>query len=196
MKRRQKRRLITTLSVLTLTGGVVVSAVAGIRIESLISNEGLSYLPAATQAWKSEAKAANPTPKPVLSHDFLGTIAIPSIHKTANIFEGTDSISLNKGVGHFLQSVMPGARDNAVLAGHRDTVFAHLGQVKLGSAVIVTIKQGTFTYLVTKIRIVGKDDRTVIVPTPIATLTLSTCFPFTFFGDAPKRYIVIAELKS
>lgn len=184
-----------TLSVIALSGGVAVSSFAGIQIETLRSNEGASYLPAATKAWKAEAQNTTAPKHAPVSHDFLGTITIPSIHKTSNIFEGTDTASLAKGVGHFVQSVMPGATDNSVLAGHRDTVFAHLGQVKIGSTVLVTTQQGNFSYLVTKIRIVGKDDRTVIVPTPIATLTLSTCYPFIFFGDAPKRYIVVAELK-
>jgi hypothetical protein len=38
------------------------------------------------------------------------------------------------------------------------------------------------------------NDRTVIVPTTDAILTLSTCYPFRFVGNAPKRYIVQAGL--
>jgi sortase A len=49
-------------------------------------------------------------------------------------------------------------------------------------------------YEVHKIRIVNSDDKTVIVPTEDAVLTLSTCYPFRFIGNAPKRYIVQAGL--
>ncbi|KGX91413.1 hypothetical protein N781_04785 [Pontibacillus halophilus JSM 076056 = DSM 19796] len=41
----------------------------------------------------------------------------------------------------------------------------------------------------------NEDDRTVIVPKPTATLTLTTCYPFTFVGAAPERYVLVAELK-
>jgi len=58
----------------------------------------------------------------------------------------------------------------------------------------VTTNYGVFVYEVHKIRIVKADDRTVIVPTQDAVLTLSTCYPFRFVGNAPKRYIVQAGL--
>jgi sortase A len=111
-----------------------------------------------------------------------------------NIFEGTSEAELSKGVGHFIQSVMPGVSDNSVLSGHRDTVFSKLGRVRLGAKIKITVESGTYIYTVNRIRIVSSDDRTVIVPTERATLTLSTCYPFTFIGNAPKRYIVIAVL--
>ncbi|MYL61096.1 sortase, partial [Virgibacillus halodenitrificans] len=38
------------------------------------------------------------------------------------------------------------------------------------------------------------DDRTVIVPKPRATLTLSTCYPFHYIGAAPERFILEAYL--
>jgi sortase (surface protein transpeptidase) len=41
---------------------------------------------------------------------------------------------------------------------------------------------------------VDADDRTVIVPTETAILTLSTCYPFRFIGNAPRRFIVTASL--
>jgi sortase A len=43
---------------------------------------------------------------------------------------------------------------------------------------------------------VDKDDRTVIVPKPRATLTVSTCYPFDYIGSAPERYILVAYLTS
>jgi sortase A len=53
---------------------------------------------------------------------------------------------------------------------------------------------GTFSYEVKRIRIVHQDDRTVIVHTDHAVLTLTTCYPFHFIGSAPDRYIVSADL--
>lgn len=126
--------------------------------------------------------------------DVIGTISLPSLMEKLPIIEGTDDAELKRGVGHFIGSVLPGIRDNSVLAGHRDSVFSNLGKLELGDLVIVRTMAGEFTYKVTKFRIVMADDRTVIVPTPTAILTLSTCYPFRFIGNAPKRYIVSTDL--
>ncbi|WP_349772340.1 class D sortase [Lederbergia citrisecunda] len=124
----------------------------------------------------------------------FGTLIIPKIDATLPIFQGADEDELEKGVGHFTGSVLPGEKDNSVLSGHRDTVFRKLGKVGKGDLLIVTTSAGEFTYEVRKVRIVDADDRTVIVPKPRATLTVTTCYPFYYIGDAPQRYVLIAEL--
>ncbi|GGI11973.1 class D sortase [Gottfriedia solisilvae] len=126
--------------------------------------------------------------------DEMGTLTIPRINAEIPIFHGTNEDELSKGIGHYAKSVLPGERDNSVLAGHRDTVFRQLGDVKLGDQLIVTTSAGTFTYEVRKIRIVDKDDRTVIIPKPRPTLTVSTCYPFRYIGPAPQRYVLVAGL--
>ncbi len=126
--------------------------------------------------------------------EMMGSLSIPKIDANLPIYHGTDEDELEKGVGHFAGSVLPGERDNSVLSGHRDTVFRKLGDVGKGDLLEVTTEAGTFTYKVRKVRIVDADDRTVIVPTPRPTLTVSTCYPFNYIGDAPERYILIADL--
>lgn len=126
--------------------------------------------------------------------DEMGSLSIPRIDAKIPIFHGTNEDELSKGIGHYAKSVLPGERDNSVLAGHRDTVFRQLGDVKLGDQLIVTTSAGTFTYEVRKIRIVDKDDRTVIIPKPRPTLTVSTCYPFRYIGPAPQRYVLVAGL--
>lgn len=129
--------------------------------------------------------------------DNIGDLMIPAIGATLPIFHGTDEDELLKGVGHFADSVLPGENDNTVLSGHMDTVFRELGEVGKGDLLIVETSAGKFTYKVRKTRIVDADDRTVIVPKPKATLTVSTCYPFDFIGsDAPERFILIADLVS
>lgn len=126
--------------------------------------------------------------------DVIGTLMIPVLNLEVNIIEGTGSEELKKGAGHFLQSVLPGEKDNCVISGHRDTIFSELGELKTGDLLIVQASAGTFTYQITGTRIVEKDDRTVIVPTDHAVLTLTTCYPFIYVGHAPQRYIVSADL--
>ncbi|MFJ7639442.1 class D sortase [Peribacillus sp. NPDC097224] len=126
--------------------------------------------------------------------DLVGELYIPKLEATLPIFHGTDEDELEKGVGHYAGSVLPGEKDNSVLSGHRDTVFRKLGEVGKGDLLITKTEAGTFTYKVRKVRIVDADDRTVIVPKPKATLTVTTCYPFSYIGSAPERYVLIADL--
>lgn len=142
------------------------------------------------------AKASGNYPNNPKIGDLMGELVIPKLGATLPIIHGTDEDELEKGVGHYANSVMPGQSDNSVLSGHRDTVFRELGKVGKGDEFIVHTADGTFTYRVRQVRIVDEDDRTVIVPKPKATLTVSTCYPFDFVGYAPDRYILIADLVS
>jgi len=118
----------------------------------------------------------------------MGELYIPKLEATLTIFHSTDEDELVKGVGHYADSVLPGEKDNSVLSGHRDTVFRRLGEVDKGDLLVVRTTAGEFTYKVHQVRIVDADDRTVIVPKPRATLTVTTCYPFQFIGDAPALY--------
>lgn len=124
----------------------------------------------------------------------IGLLTIPALNQKLPIIEGTGVAELKKGVGHFSQSVLPGVADNCVLSGHRDTVFTRLGELKKGDRFVVETAAGRFNYKISKIRIVDKDDRTVIVPTEKAVLTVTTCYPFRYVGNAPDRYILSADL--
>lgn len=124
----------------------------------------------------------------------IGKITVPKLGITIPIYEGTDEAELEKGVGHFSESVLPGENNNSVLSGHRDTVFRRLGEVEEGEILIVQTSAGEFTYRVKKIRIVDADDTTVIVPKPEASLTVTTCYPFSYVGDAPERFVLVSEL--
>ncbi len=126
--------------------------------------------------------------------DNIGSLTIPALNRKLPILQGTGVKELEKGVGHFTQSVLPGEEDNCVLSGHRETVFRKIGNLKIGDQLIVQTAAGTFTYEVNERRIVHEDDKTVIVPTNHAVLTMTTCYPFYTPGYSPDRYIVSATL--
>lgn len=130
-------------------------------------------------------------PKP---GDFFAKLQIPKIDLQVPVFEGTYEKELAKGVGHYRNSVLPGEPDNSVLSGHRDTVFRRLGEVKKGDLLQVSTKQGVFIYRVTKTWVTDANDRSVIVSHDKPVLTLTTCYPFTFIGPAPDRYVIQSEL--
>ena len=148
-----------------------------------------------TASSEKKPKVSNVSyPKQPKIGDLMGELYIPKLNAKLPIYHGTNEDELEKGVGHFAGSVLPGQNDNSVLSGHRDTVFRKLGDVGEGDSLVVSTAAGTFTYKVNKVRIVDADDRTVIVPKPRATLTVSTCYPFNYVGSAPERYILVAHL--
>lgn len=153
------------------------------------TNQVSSKPTAASSNVQKDVYKANP-----VQGDNLGSLTMPTLKQKLPIIQGTGDKELQKGVGHYMQSVLPGRDDNCVLSGHRDTVFSQIGKLKVGDPVIVETATGIFTYEVSGTQIVKEDDRTVIVPTDSAVLTMTTCYPFNFIGGAPDRYIVSANL--
>lgn len=127
--------------------------------------------------------------------EHFADLVIPKLSLRLPVVEGTGEKELSKGIGHYPESVFPGERDNAVLAGHRESRFRDIGKLKEGDTLIVATRdEGTFVFTVRKMWVTDKEDRTVIVPHDEAVLTLVTCYPFHYVGAAPKRYIVQAVL--
>src|ERR1035437_3180375 len=193
-----KNRVIRTIYVFLVLTGIGSGAYAAVQIKEMNAGSHVKYLsvPAHFYAPKTAPKKA------LVQGDLIGTLTIAALQATLPIYQGTDDNSLKKGVGHFIGSALPGLQDkvlyqnNVVLSGHRDSVFEHIGSLKLGELLVVNTASGSFTYKIVKFRIVEANDLTVIVPTPTAVLTLTTCYPFIFFGNAPKRFIVSADLVS
>ncbi len=124
----------------------------------------------------------------------LGRIEIPRIGVTAIVREGVDDSTLAIAVGHISGTARPGERGNMALAGHRDSFFRALRDIRLHDTIrIVTVEQ-SFEYVVDSTEIVGPEDTRVLDPTAGTVLTLVTCYPFTYVGHAPNRFIVRASL--
>jgi sortase A len=126
----------------------------------------------------------------------LGILLIPKINLKVPIFNDTDDLTLNRGVGRILWTARVGESGNLGIAGHRDGFFRGLQNLAPGDVVELVWPKQSDRYAVSQIRIVTPEDISVLNPTVAPTLTLVTCFPFYFVGHAPKRYIVTALLES
>ncbi|SRR6266536_890009 len=124
----------------------------------------------------------------------IAILRIPKIHVEVPVLEGTDDLSLNRGVGHVASTAYPGGNGNMAIAGHRDGFFRGLKDMGLGDKVEMETPQGTETYVIDRIIIVERSDVSVLQPRARSSLTLITCYPFYFIGSAPKRYIVQAAI--
>ncbi len=167
------------------TDQALVEAKQKISVDNVLSKE---------QAVKTDDVLPNEQAISFNKGEVIGLLTIPSLKAELPIIEGTNEEELEKGVGHYSTTVLPGQNDQILLSGHRDTVFRRLGELELGDIFRIEMPYGEFTYQIINTKIVDANDTTVIQSTaPNEILTVSTCYPFSYLGNAPQRYILTAE---
>jgi sortase A len=206
MRRFPTRRLIRDISSVLILSGLLlvldavatlvwqepVTAAIGVIMRSEVDQRYLSYKTAPLTG--SDVKALHSI-KPlgqriaylarreraqVATGDAIGQIAIPRIGNTYNIVQGTDTLSLEKGPGHYPQTALPGMGQTVAIAGHRTTYlapFRFLNDLKGGDRYQKIVKPTE----VSVINDVGYD-----------RLVLSACNPL---YSAAQRIIIFARLK-
>lgn len=123
-------------------------------------------------------------------------LIIPAINVDAPIYMGDGPEQLKKGVGQYIGSGDPGQPGNLVLSAHNDIygqIFRTLDQLQPGDEVQVQTASTVFTYIIQGWREVAPTEVSVLAPTPHASLTLISCYPY-LVDD--KRIIVTADLKT
>jgi sortase A len=126
----------------------------------------------------------------------LAIFRIPSIHLDVPIFDGTDELTLNRGLGRIEGTAQIRQAGNIGIAGHRDGFFRGLKDIQPGDPIELALSDKTEEYVVVQTQVVMSDDVEVLAPTTTPTLTLVTCFPFYYVGSAPQRFIVTASMKN
>jgi sortase A len=124
----------------------------------------------------------------------LAKLTIPRLATELYVIEGDDARELRRGPGHLADSAMPGSRGNCVIAGHRDTHFRALKDIRKGDDIVLQTDDGSFLYRVNSTSVVSPSDTRSLKPTREAILHLITCYPFYYAGAAPKRFVVEASL--
>ena len=123
----------------------------------------------------------------------IGVLEIPRLGLSSVVLEGDETAALLLGVGHLSDTPFPWRDGNSVFAAHRDTFFRGLGKIRPRDVITFRTADAEFSYRVQETKIVQPTDVGVLAPTRSATLTLITCYPFTYIGPAPQRFIVRAE---
>ena len=109
------------------------------------------------------------------------------------ILEGDEERQLQLGAGHIPGTALPGEAGNVVIAAHRDTFFRPLQGISKNDQIVLITLGGSFQYRVESVEITDSDNTVLLRPSAEPTLTLVTCYPFTFIGSAPQRFIVRAR---
>ncbi len=123
-----------------------------------------------------------------------GALLIPSIGLEVPVYSSTSELDLNRGAGHIEGTAPLGMGGNVGIAAHRDGFFRGLEALHIDADVILEVDGQQMRYRVVDIRIVKPTAVHVLAPTATPSITLVTCYPFYFVGNAPERYIVRAEL--
>lgn len=123
----------------------------------------------------------------------IGRLEIPRLDLSVVVMPGDDDATLSKAVGHLSDTPLPWSGGNTALAGHRDTFFRPLERVKPGDEIYLDTPLGRLQYRVRRTVVVEPQDLWVLDPSAHPTLTLITCYPFTYVGPAPRRFIVQAD---
>jgi len=126
----------------------------------------------------------------------LGILTIDKLNIQVPIYNGTEKFILNRGAGRIKGMAKMDEEANLGISAHRDGFFRGLKDIEVGDDIEIQTTRGVEKYAVTAINIVPKADVSVLKPTTEKTLTLVTCYPFYFVGNAPKRYIVTAIPKA
>jgi sortase A len=125
----------------------------------------------------------------------IAVLRIPKLGLEVPVLEGTDAITLNRGVGRIGGTAFPGQNGNIGIAGHRDGFFHGLKDIRTGDRIELRTAQRTDIYVVDRTVIVDPNDVSVLENGAAPRLTLVTCYPFHYIGPAPQRFVVEASLK-
>lgn len=186
---RRSRTLILVEAALWL-----VATVAGGSFAWWVADSALYQERAAATLERAGTELVNAAEEaPLATGSPLGRISIPRLGLTAVVAEGVDDETLRRAVGHLPRSARPGKSGNVVLAGHRDTFFRSLEEIRAGDVVQLDSGAGWTDYRVEWARVVEPRSLEVIDETGYPALTLVTCYPFRWVGPAPRRLVVRAR---
>ena len=127
-----------------------------------------------------------PVPEAIPPEDFvepeviIGELVIPALLLTQTMYRGVTLPTLDKGVGYWPGTAMPGHVGNVVLGGHRvskQKPFRNIDLLVPGDEIYLTTDEGTFVYAVSGTQIIEPTDTWIINQSESATLTLVACHP-------------------
>lgn len=192
MSRSKQARLLRWTGGVLVLSGLAALAWCGVSLSRtyLYQKQNLAALDHEMRFGPMKALAPR-APKP---GTVLGSVSVPRLGLSSVITEGVDDQTLALSVGHIPGTAEPGGLGNVALAGHRDTFFRSLRNVRDGDDILLTTRTGNQLYEVESIRIVLPQDVYVLNDIGRPLLTLVTCYPFYYVGSAPKRFIVQAHL--
>jgi sortase A len=146
--------------------------------------------PPDTSTWSSSRVQAYHASALVEADPLVGVVEIPAVSLEVPLYSDTSELHLNRGAGLIPGMARPGGAGNVGVAGHRDGYFRSLRKVKVGEIIEVRTRKAHYRYRISSLAVVPSTDARLLAPTPQPAITLVTCYPFYFVGNAPQRFVV------
>jgi sortase A len=176
---------------------------SGVYVEGASAAEQANHMTAGTHTQtppqglsSAHNVKVDPNPSRFAAATVIGKLEIRQIGLSVPILPDYAAKSLLKGVGYVPGTAVPGGLGNVGVAGHRDTYFRPLRNIKPKMDIRMAGPDGVYHYQVDRMEIVTPDQVEVLDTHDRPELTLITCYPFNYIGAAPKRFIVHAHLVS
>ncbi len=187
------QRCIRWIGLVLLICGVLALSYVGLTLLDAKTYQERAEMNLEKQIQGQKAHLAAPPKQAMKKGDVLGRIEIPRIGLSVAILEGTGWQTLEHGVGHMEGTALPGDPGNVGIAGHRDTYFHRLQDIRAKDEIQIRTAAGVTRYDVDWIQITDPSDGAIVSPGTESTLTLVTCYPFHYIGSAPERFVVHAH---
>ena len=120
-------------------------------------------------------------------------MTVPRLALSVMISEGIQPQTLARAAGHIPGTAFPDEPGNVGIAGHRDTFFRKLSEIRKDDLISLATPGGFYQYSVEWTRVVMPNQIDVLESSNTRALTLVTCYPFAYVGAAPERFIVRAR---
>lgn len=212
------QRSISVLGELFITAGVVILLFLGWQLwwtDVEADSAQASTVTSLERTFRATAAATGPTKKPapevvprsdLLDGDAFAVLRVPRFGAdyARPIVEGTGHEVLDRGIGHYKGTQMPGEIGNFALAGHRVTYgkpFNRIAELQPGDRAIVETAWGWFVYKSYAEKIVLPSHGQAIEPVPEkpgekptkASMVFTACHPM---FSARERYVEYLELEA
>ena len=159
-----------------------------VRIEQTRAPDFSTWSSTRVRAYRASTDAA--------TEALLGVVAIPAVGLEVPLYADTSELHLNRGAGLIEGTAGPRGTGNLAVAGHRDGFFRVLRDVHVGQIIEVRTRAALYRYRISAVSVVPATDARLLATTPQPVVTLVTCYPFYFVGNAPQRFVVRGVLIS
>lgn len=180
-----------TTYLLLVGGGFLICDGMWLKAKAMLAQKMLQY------AWEETQRTGVAVkPWPWADSWPVARLIVARLGVNHIVLEGDSGEVLAFGPGRLSASSLPGAGGNCILAGHRDTSFAFLQELKVGDVVVLEAMNGKQYHFEVQSTKVEEAANLYLERPEDSWLTMITCYPFN--GVEPgtkKRYVVFAKLK-
>jgi len=188
-----RRRLLRLLETgcLLAGGGLLIASIGSLAQSELRSARAIELVPE-MRSWSDGARARYRAAAQQRPGTVLALLHAPDADLTVPVYATYSQLNLDRGAAVIDGMAYPQELGHIGIAGHRDGYFRALRDLAIGATLILETPDGERHFIIDDVRVIEATELAWLQETEAPRLTLVTCYPFHFIGDAPQRYLVRA----